>query len=92
MGADATGVQAASIFQAFGAQVSLFEVAPRILMVEDEEVSTAMAAGLRVEELARIPLSFPTYVGIVGWVAADIVNQLGIEKGKAQWEPHRVKV
>jgi dihydrolipoamide dehydrogenase len=55
-------------------------------------VAAGMAAGLRVEDLARIPLSFPTYVGIVGWAAADIVEKLGIDLGRAQWEPHRVKV
>lgn len=55
-------------------------------------VAAGMAAGLKVEDLARIPLSFPTYVGIVGWAAADIVDKLGIELGRAQWEPHRVKV
>jgi len=49
IGAGATGVQVASIFHAFGSQVSLFEVAPRILMVEDVEVSRAMAAAYRAD-------------------------------------------
>jgi len=55
-------------------------------------VASGMAAGLKVEDLARIPLSFPTYVAIVGWVAANIVQELGIDLGRSQWEPHRVKV
>ncbi len=47
IGAGATGVQLASIFNAFGSEVTIVEVAPRILMSEDEDVSTAVGAGLR---------------------------------------------
>src|SRR5437762_3224276 len=39
IGAGATGVQVASIFNAFGSRVHLVEIAPRILMSEDHEVS-----------------------------------------------------
>ena len=46
IGAGATGVQVASIFNAFGSHVYLVEVAPRILMSEDEEVSAAVRAAL----------------------------------------------
>ncbi len=34
-----------------------------------QAVAIAMAAGMRVDELARVPLSFPTYAGILGRVA-----------------------
>ena len=37
IGAGATGVQVASIFNAFGSRVHLVEIAPRILMSEDQE-------------------------------------------------------
>lgn len=47
IGAGATGVQVASIFQAFGSQVQLFEAGPRILPTEDEDVSAAVAAAFR---------------------------------------------
>jgi pyruvate/2-oxoglutarate dehydrogenase complex dihydrolipoamide dehydrogenase (E3) component len=47
IGGGATGVQVASIFNAFGSRVTLFEAAPRILMSEDEQVSAAMSAALR---------------------------------------------
>ena len=55
IGAGATGVQVASIFNAFGSCVHLVEVAPRILMSEDHEVAEAVAAamatsGIRVAE------------------------------------------
>jgi dihydrolipoamide dehydrogenase len=36
----------------------------------------AMAAGMRVDELARVPLSFPTYTGIFGRVVASATRQL----------------
>ena len=47
VGAGATGVQVASIFQAFGTQVQLFQAGPRILPTEDEDVSAAVAAAFR---------------------------------------------
>ena len=46
IGAGATGVQLASIFNAFGSHVHLVEVGPRILMSEDEDVSKAVSAAL----------------------------------------------
>ena len=42
IGAAATGCQLASIFAAFGSEVTLLDIAPRILPGEDESVSQAM--------------------------------------------------
>ena len=36
----------------------------------------AIAGGMRVDELARVPLSFPTYAGILGRAAASATRQL----------------
>ena len=36
----------------------------------------AMAGGMRVDELAQVPLSFPTYTGILARVAASATRQL----------------
>ena len=47
VGAGATGVQVASIFNAFGSRVVLFEAAPRILMSEDEDVAATVSAALQ---------------------------------------------
>ena len=47
VGSGATGAQVASIFNAFGTKVSLFEVAPRILMTEDEDVSVTVKGAFR---------------------------------------------
>jgi pyruvate/2-oxoglutarate dehydrogenase complex dihydrolipoamide dehydrogenase (E3) component len=47
IGAGATGVQVASIFNAFGSRIQLFQAGPRILPTEDEDVSAAVAAAFR---------------------------------------------
>jgi pyruvate/2-oxoglutarate dehydrogenase complex dihydrolipoamide dehydrogenase (E3) component len=47
VGAGATGVQVASIFNAFGSRVQLFQAGPRILPTEDEDVSAAVSASFR---------------------------------------------
>ncbi len=47
IGAGATGVQVASIFDAFGSRVTLFEAGPRILMSEDRDVATTVKASLK---------------------------------------------
>ncbi len=59
LGAGAVGVEFASCFQRFGAKVSLFEMLPRVVPVEDEEVSKELArvfkrSGIRVETGARV--------------------------------------
>jgi dihydrolipoamide dehydrogenase len=47
IGAGATGAQVASIFNAFGSRVHLYEAGPRILPTEDEDVSLAVAQAFR---------------------------------------------
>ena len=58
LGAGAVGVEFASCFHRFGSKVSVFEMLPRIVPVEDEEVSKELARvfkkqGIRVETSAR---------------------------------------
>jgi pyruvate/2-oxoglutarate dehydrogenase complex dihydrolipoamide dehydrogenase (E3) component len=48
-------------------------------------VAAGMQAGIAVEQLAELPLSFPTYVAIVGWAAYEIVEQMGLETGFPWW-------
>jgi pyruvate/2-oxoglutarate dehydrogenase complex dihydrolipoamide dehydrogenase (E3) component len=70
IGAGATGVQVASIFNAFGSRVHLVEIAPRILMSEDEEVSGAVQAALAtsgvqiVEDAGTIDRFEPSAAGV----------------------------
>ncbi|MFO7678974.1 MAG: NAD(P)/FAD-dependent oxidoreductase [Chloroflexota bacterium] len=54
-------------------------------------VAAGMKAGLTVSQLADLPLSFPTYVEIVGWAAYDIVRQLGLDGGDPHWAAHSVR-
>ena len=58
LGAGAVGVEFASCFSRFGSKVSIFEMLPRIVPVEDEEVSKELTrvfkkSGIRVETGAR---------------------------------------
>jgi dihydrolipoamide dehydrogenase len=58
IGAGAVGVEFASMFKRFGSQVSIFEMLPRIVPVEDEEVSKELErvfkkSGIRVETGAK---------------------------------------
>jgi len=52
IGAGATGAQVASIFNAFGSKVHLYEAGPHILPTEDEDVSTAVAKAFRDSGIA----------------------------------------
>jgi len=47
--------------------------------------SIAIAGGMRVDELAHVPLSFPTYAGILGRVAATVTRQLNRQDS---WQPN----
>lgn len=47
IGGGATGAQVASVFNAFGAKIQLFQSGPRILPTEDEDVSAAVATAFR---------------------------------------------
>ena len=52
IGGGATGAQVASIFNAFGSRVQLFQAGPRILPTEDEDVSREVAAAFREAGIA----------------------------------------
>ncbi len=45
-------------------------------------VAIAIAAGMRVDDLAQVPLSFPTYAGILGRAAYRASEQLHLEMGR----------
>lgn len=47
IGGGMTGLQVASIFQAFGSRVSLFQSGPRVLPDQDEDVSIALVRAFR---------------------------------------------
>jgi len=47
IGAGAVGVEFASIYRRFGAEVTLLEMLPRVLPIEDEEISQELAKALQ---------------------------------------------
>lgn len=59
IGAGAVGVEFASIFRRFGSEVTIYEMLPRLVAVEDEEVSKELErsfkkTGIRVETGAKV--------------------------------------
>ena len=77
LGGGATGVQVASVFNAFGSRIQLFHAGPRILPTEDEEVSAAVAdafrnSGVVVRENFGTVDSFEkTPAGVKMWFSKD---------------------
>jgi pyruvate/2-oxoglutarate dehydrogenase complex dihydrolipoamide dehydrogenase (E3) component len=69
VGAAATGCQLASIFSAFGAKVWLLEAAPRILAVEDVQVSQAVTEAFQAHGIEPV-----TGIGGVECVEAAASN------------------
>ena len=49
IGAGAVGVEFASIYRSFGAEVAVFEMLPRIVPLEDEEVSAGLLRAFRAK-------------------------------------------
>ncbi|MGH9764254.1 MAG: dihydrolipoyl dehydrogenase [Blastocatellia bacterium] len=47
LGAGAVGVEFASIYHRFGAEVTILELMPRVLPIEDEEISAELAKSLK---------------------------------------------
>lgn len=59
VGAGAVGVEFASIFRTFGAEVTILEMLPRVTPLEDEEISTELEKalkkkGIRIELEAKV--------------------------------------
>jgi dihydrolipoamide dehydrogenase len=88
IGAGAVGVEFASIFRRFGSEVTVFEMLPRVVPVEDEDVSKELErhfrkTGIRVETGAKVQniTRFDDHVemdamlasGVTGRVSADVV-------------------
>jgi dihydrolipoamide dehydrogenase len=50
--------------------------------------SIVIASGMRVDDLARVPLSFPTYAGVLGRLAATATRQLNLS---VSWQANQVE-
>jgi len=53
-----------------------------------EVAGIAIAAGMRVDDLAQIPLAYPTYAGILVRAAVRAAGQLGLSVG---WQAHQLE-
>jgi dihydrolipoamide dehydrogenase len=53
-----------------------------------EVAAIAIAAGMRVDDLAQIPLAYPTYGGILARAAVIAAGQLGLSVG---WQADRLE-
>jgi len=87
IGAGAVGIEFASIFARFGSAVSVIELLPRVLPLEDEEISTeagkllskymAIHTGARTEAAlktaAGVEVAFRTTAGEAKSITADIL-------------------
>jgi pyruvate/2-oxoglutarate dehydrogenase complex dihydrolipoamide dehydrogenase (E3) component len=88
VGGAATGCQLAAIFNAFGSQVTVLDVAPRILAAEDSHVAQAMT-----EAFARRGIAVATGIGGI-----ERIERAGKElalvyrswaRGCRPWRPRR---
>jgi dihydrolipoamide dehydrogenase len=66
IGAGAVGVEFASMFASFGAKVTLYEILPRVLPLEDEEISSSLEKALRKRGI----------VSLVGTRVESIMNNV----------------
>jgi pyruvate/2-oxoglutarate dehydrogenase complex dihydrolipoamide dehydrogenase (E3) component len=51
-----------------------------------QTAAIAVSAGIRVHDLARIPLAFPTYAGILGRLAASAARELSAPRERLRIE------
>jgi dihydrolipoamide dehydrogenase len=51
--------------------------------------AVAMTGRMRVDDLARVPLSFPTYAGVLGRVAAQATRRLNL---RSDWQAEELEV
>lgn len=66
IGGGAVGVEFASIYRSFGAEVALFEMLPRIVPLEDEDISAALLRAFRAKGIEVFP-----------GTAADAIEETG---------------
>ena len=86
IGAGAVGVEFASIFHRFGTEVTLVEMLPRVVPVEDEDISKELERnfrkqGIRVETGARAENIQKTGAGVIAAARKHDVKQLSTLAG-----------
>ena len=86
IGAGAVGAEFASIFRRFGSEVTIFEMLPRMVPIEDEEVSKELERafkkiGIRIETGAKVEniVAGPNSVTLSATLASGTVEQVEVE-------------
>ncbi|OLD58030.1 MAG: hypothetical protein AUI83_04690 [Armatimonadetes bacterium 13_1_40CM_3_65_7] len=79
LGAGAVGTEFASLFTAFGAAVTLIEMMPAILPLEDEDVSAVVA-----HELGRRGVAIRTGTAVTGVAASADGVRIGVRDGAVE--------
>jgi dihydrolipoamide dehydrogenase len=82
LGAGAVGVEFASMFATFGSKVTLVEMLPRVLPLEDEEISAALE-----KALAKRGIEVLTATGATGAHVGE--TAVGLELAPAAGDPRR---
>ena len=85
VGAGAVGVEFASIYDHFGTQVTLVEALPRLLPIEDEEVSAELGKalgkrGIDVRTSTRLARAEPTAAGVKVALEGENPGEVEVEK------------
>ena len=80
LGAGAVGVEFASVFRSFGCEVTVVELADRLVPVEDEEVSKEFA---KIYRKRGIKVHTATKVASVEKTAEGVIARLEPKEGKA---------
>src|SRR5207245_8827810 len=76
VGAGAVGVEFASIYSSFGCEVTILEMLPRLVPIEDEEISKELSRvfrkrGINFHTSAKVEKIDKTKSGITGTFTAD---------------------
>ena len=81
IGAGAVGMEFASVFHSFGSKVTVFEMLPRVLPVEDEDVSKEIK---KIFERKGVEIHIDTKVGAIKKTAKGVSLEYKNSDGKAQ--------
>jgi dihydrolipoamide dehydrogenase len=91
LGAGAVGVEFASMFARFGSDVTIIEVLPRLLPIEDEEISAELAKAFKKQGIKSFTGTFFESAAIEGGLV-KVTAKVGEEKREFSAEKFLVAV
>ncbi len=85
LGAGAVGVEFASVYERFGSQVTIVEMLPRLLPLEDEDISTEFEKSMRRRKVKFLTSAKVEKVEVAGeLVKCTVTSQKGTEVLEAE--------